>query len=168
MADLKAVLADLGYLQPQTLLQSGNAVFDLAAPLGRGGAAAESRIAGALDERLSVRADVFLRTVAEWNSVIAANPFTREAVSDPAHLVVMALKNEPAAADVAALQASISGSEIVRATSVSCTSPILTGSADPKLTAAAIERALGTRGTARNWNTAESSRRWQTPDSFLN
>jgi len=95
-----------------------------------------------------------VRTADEWDAVVAGNPFPAEAKSDPGHLVVMALKAAPEAAAVAALQAAIAGRETVRAVGRQAYLVYPDGIGESKLTIQKIEKALGTRGTGRNWNTA--------------
>lgn len=151
MATLREMVSALGFDDVRSLLQTGNLVF-------RG----DGRSAGVLEElleaeaarRLNLRTDVFVRTAAEWQKVIARNPFPAEAESDPAHLVVMALKEAPTARAVAALQEAITGPEIVRAGTRHLYITYPDGIGRSRLTAAVIEKHVGCRGTARNWNTA--------------
>jgi uncharacterized protein (DUF1697 family) len=150
MADLKAMLADIGLGSARTLLQSGNVVFKSA---GKSGAALETFLEKETAKRLKLEADYLVRTAAEWKSIIAANPFPREAKDDPAHLVVMPLKAAPTRAHVAALEAAIKGREYVRAKGRELYMVYPDGIGRSKLTIAVIEKALVTRGTARNWNT---------------
>jgi uncharacterized protein (DUF1697 family) len=92
--------------------------------------------------------------VAEWqDELIAANPFPVEARSDPSHLVAMCLKTGPDVAAVKALQAAIKGPELVRAGRRHIYITYPAGIGRSRLTATVIEKALGTAGTARNWNT---------------
>src|SRR5215469_7125536 len=80
MADLAAMLADIGLASARTLLQSGNVVFDSA---GRSGAALETFLEKETAKRLKLETHFQVRTAAEWTSIIAANPFPREAQDDP-------------------------------------------------------------------------------------
>ena len=57
------------------------------------------------------------------------------------------------AAQVSALQAAIKGREIVKARGKQAYFVYPDGVGRSKLTIQVIEKALGTRGTARNWNT---------------
>src|SRR5262245_66142866 len=86
MAGLRALAERLGMKEVRTLLQSGNLVFR------RGGADAK-RIERLLEKEtkkaLGVETNFFVRTAAEWSDVVAANPFTAEAKSDPGHLLLM-------------------------------------------------------------------------------
>ena len=150
MADLKALLVDLGYRDPKTLLLSGNVVF--AAPA-QSPAKLEKALQDATVKHLGVTTDYFVRSATEWGGVIAANPFRAEAKSDPSHLVMMALKAEPSSAAVKALQAAIKGREVVKAKGPHAYFVYPDGIGNSKLTITMIEKMLGTRGTARNWNT---------------
>jgi uncharacterized protein (DUF1697 family) len=151
MAQLRDLAAGLRFEAPQTLLQSGNLVFRARAstrPI-----AVEHLLETALASRLDLHADVCVRTAAEWRRVVDRNPFPEEAQSDPGHLLVMALKRPPGAAQVDALRASVAGREVVRADGSHLYLFYPDGIGRSRLTAAVIERAAGTRGTARNWNT---------------
>jgi uncharacterized protein (DUF1697 family) len=150
MAELRALLAGLGFADPQSLLQSGNLVFRSD---GRETRRLESMIEGAAKRRLGLETDFFLRTAGEWRAIIAANPFVEEAKRDPSHLVLMVLREAPTARQVAALQEAIRGREAVRATGRQAYIVYPDGIGRSRLTMALIERKLGTRGTGRNWNT---------------
>ena len=63
------------------------------------------------------------------------------------------LKEAPGGAAVKALQAAIVGREVVRAVGRQAYIVYPDGQGRSKLTNALIEKHLGTRGTARNWNT---------------
>jgi uncharacterized protein (DUF1697 family) len=65
----------------------------------------------------------------------------------------MVLKDAPKAGAVKALQAAITGREIVRAHGREAYLVYPDGIGPSKLTHALIEKTLGTRGTGRNWNT---------------
>jgi uncharacterized protein (DUF1697 family) len=149
-ADLRAMMADLGLADARTLLQTGNLVFRSKAT----GAALEVELEAGFEKRFGYRSDVLVRAAAEWKAVLAANPHAEMAERDPSHLVVVALKSAPDAADVAALQGSVQGPEIIAAVGRELFITYPAGIGSSKLTGAVIERRLRTRGTARNWNTA--------------
>ena len=150
MADLRALIDALGLGDAKTLLQSGNLVFDGGT---RTPAALERLLADGARQRLGLDTDFFVRTAAEWRAVVAANPFPDEARRDPAHLVVMVCQEAPAAKNVTALQAAISGREQVRAKGKQAYLTYPDGIGRSKVTTALIEKKLGTRATGRNWNT---------------
>ena len=125
--------------------------------LSRGKAATATEVEKLLEaeaaKRLKLTTDFFVRSAAEWERVVAANPFPEEAARDPGHLVVVALKNETEAANVTTLQAAIKGRERVAAKGNHLYAVYPDGIGRSKLTLPLIEKKLGTRGTGRNWNT---------------
>ncbi len=149
MADLRLVMSDVGFVNPRSVLQSGNLVFETTAKP----AAAERRLEGEVASRLGLQTDFFVRTTREWREVVAANPFRREAEDDPVRLVVMFLKQAPAAAAVKTLQATIRGRETIVAKRRELYITYPDGYGRSRLTGALVEKTLSTRATARNWNT---------------
>jgi uncharacterized protein (DUF1697 family) len=65
----------------------------------------------------------------------------------------MVLKQAPDAGAVEALQAAITGREVVRAVGRQAYITYPDGIGDSRLTINVIEKKLGSRGTGRNWNT---------------
>jgi uncharacterized protein (DUF1697 family) len=150
MGDLRELVTGLGFADPKTLLQSGNVVFSGRA---RSGAALESALEKAASSQLGVTTDVFVRTAEEWKKIIAANPFTREANAEPGYVLMMSLKEAPDRKAVSALTGAIPGREVLRVKGRHAYVVYPDGVGRSKLTMALIEKKLGTRGTARNWNT---------------
>lgn len=151
MADLKTLLADLGYAHPQTLLQTGNLIFQAKESSAD---KLEAKLEQALTTQLSLTTDVLIRTADEWSQAIAANPFAKEAASDPSHLLIMPLKSAPTKQAVKDLQTAIHGRETVAAVGRELYIIYPDGIGRSKLTNKLIETRLSTRGTGRNWNTA--------------
>jgi len=149
MSDLRGFITKLGLKGAQSLLQSGNLVFQSDRRPGD----LERLLEAEAERRLGLRTEFFVRTAQEWGEAVAHNPFGAAAEKDPSHLVVVFLKDAPADGSVKALQASITGPEVVRAWERHAYVVYPAGIGDSRLTAAVIDRALGTRGTARNWNT---------------
>jgi uncharacterized protein (DUF1697 family) len=82
MAELRAVVESLGCTDVETYLQSGNVVFrPPPGPISDLGA----EISGALATEVGVAAAVQIRTGAEMEAVVAANPYHR---ADPTTVVV--------------------------------------------------------------------------------
>jgi uncharacterized protein (DUF1697 family) len=151
MADLRALIMKLGFTDVKTLLQSGNVVF-------RGGPKApaklESQLEAALETRLGLTVEIHVRTADEWRAVIDANPFRAEATADPGHLLVTCFKAPLATFNVTALRSAITGPEILHADGRHLYMVFPDGMGNSKA-AAIIDRKLGARGTARNWNTVQ-------------
>jgi uncharacterized protein (DUF1697 family) len=152
MSELRTMLAELGLSHPHTLLQSGNLVFDVGADAPNN-EALETLLETEIERRFGHAFDVLVRNGKDWARVIAKNPFPAEAKDDPSHLVVMALKRAPKTAAVTALQAAIKGREVVQTAGRHAYIVYPDGIGTSKLTNVMIEKTLGTRGTARNWNT---------------
>jgi uncharacterized protein (DUF1697 family) len=150
MSDLHDWLADLGFADARSLLQSGNLVFRSNA---RKPAELERLLEAEAANRLKLQTDFLVRTAKDWKAVVARNPFHDEAERDPAHLVVTFLKSRPTPKNVDALQAAISGPEIFRADGRQAYIVFPAGIGNSRLTNTLIEKTLDTRGTARNWNT---------------
>ena len=150
MADLRAMLEALGFTDVRSLLQSGNLVFQ-----GRAQASAslERKLEQEAQRRLDLETDFHVRTAAEWQAIIKRNPFAAAARQDPGHLLMMCFKEAPAHKDLKALQAAIKGREVVRAVGRQAYFIYPDGVGTSRLTTALIDKTLGLRGTARNWNT---------------
>jgi uncharacterized protein (DUF1697 family) len=150
MADLLALLKRLDFDDARTLLQSGNLVFRT---VGKTASQLERLLESEVLERLGLETKFFVRSEEEWKAMVAANPFTREAKSDPARLAVVFLERAPEVENVKELQAAIKGRETLRAGGRHLYIVYPDGMGTSKLTNAVIEKKLAMRGTARNWNT---------------
>jgi uncharacterized protein (DUF1697 family) len=148
MADLRALLGDLGYSDVSTLLQSGNAVFTSDLPA----ADLERDIAAAVEDRTKVSCAVLVRTAAELAGAVSRNPLGGEPANASRYFVAF-LSAEPAVAKAAALAGTPFEPDrlwvLGREAYLWCPN----GAADTKLTGAMLEKQLGVRATARNWNT---------------
>jgi uncharacterized protein (DUF1697 family) len=150
MAELRSLLAELGFEQARSLLQSGNLVF-------KSKERTDIDLEGLLEkeaaQRLDLHTDFFVRTREAWKRIIANNPFPDEAQSNPARLVVTFLKRAPNLQEVEALQAAIKGPELVAIQGRQAYIVYPAGIGRSRLTNTLVEKKLGTRGTSRNWNT---------------
>lgn len=150
MSDLRDLLVTLGLKDGQTLLQSGNVVF-------RSSVSSAARLEGLLqngaEKHLGLKTEFFVRSATEWKELIAANPFPSEARTDPGHLLLVCLKAAPDRGAVTSLQEAIVGREVVKAKGTQAYIVYPDGVGRSRLTTLLIEKKLGSRGTARNWNT---------------
>jgi uncharacterized protein (DUF1697 family) len=151
MGDLRTRLSELGFVDVRSLLQSGNLLFKTEL-------ARRDKIERLIEDEISRSfgrpAQCFARTPEEWRKVIRGNPYPRQAAEDPGHLMVLLLKSAPPDAAWLALQAAITGRETVRGDGDHGYIVYPDGMGRSRLTLDRIEAALGTRGTTRNWNTA--------------
>jgi len=148
MADLRALVEDLGYSDVRTLLNSGNIVFTAA-----GDAAVNSatRIEEALSTPLGVSAKVFVITEEELATVVDDNPLS-EFTSDPSRLLVAFLGNRKDRTQLETLmEADWKPEVLVLGVSVAylwCPDGILASRL-----VKAVGRVLGENTTTRNWTT---------------
>jgi uncharacterized protein (DUF1697 family) len=150
MSDLRALLTKLGFVNAQTILQSGNLTFqsDL-----RTSDELERFLEQEARKRLKLEADFIVRTAGEWKKIIDANPFQREAQRDPGHLLLMCFKSAVDPKSVESLQSAIIGSERISAKGREAYVVYPDGVGRSRFTHSLIEKKLGVRGTGRNWNT---------------
>ena len=150
MPALRMLLAELGFADIKTVLQSGNLVFRSDRC---GGRELEALLENAASDRLRLDTDFLVRSAVEWTRIVASNPFRDDAARDPSHLLLMVLKNAPTVAAFGALRAAITGPETFHAERAEIYIRYPAGIGRSKLTTRLIEARLGTRGTGRNWNT---------------
>jgi uncharacterized protein (DUF1697 family) len=148
MADLRGLLAELGYRDVQTLLNSGNIVFSAGREkLTRMG----TRIEGAMSDRLGVSARVTVLTAAAFSTVVEENRL-REAAKDPARLLVAFCSDADRLKHLQPLTRQDWRPEAPAVGSVAaylwCSSGIL----ESRLLEA-VGRVLGESTTTRNWTT---------------
>ena len=152
MERLRALLAELGFGDPRTYVQSGNAVFTAAGPAARLARLIEAKLAG--ETRLPV--SVFIRTPAQLERIVDANPFLKEPGIDAKKLHVTFLAARAPKAGLAALGAVQRGADRWHAAGAEVYLHCPGGYGRTKLNNAAIEKLLATRATTRNWNTVNT------------
>jgi uncharacterized protein (DUF1697 family) len=109
MSELRALCEGAGLTDVQTLLASGNIVLKAKEK----GAKLEAKLEKLLLEEMALKTDVFVRTGAELEAVIAANPFKAFAKSQPSFLVVHFMRAVPSEADWETMaKTSFTGEEI--------------------------------------------------------
>lgn len=94
MADLREALAEAGFGEPRTLLQSGNVVLDSSKPAAATVAAVEQAIEG----RFGFEVPVIVRTVDQLAAIVAADPFADVATDDSRYMVTFTSAKPKAAA----------------------------------------------------------------------
>lgn len=151
MKDLARLFEQAGCRDVQTYIQSGNVVFSAKTSLAR---RLPQTITSAIEEHFGLRVPVIMRSAGQLGAVLRDNPFLREG-ADPSRLHVAFLADEPAAAQVAALDPDRSPPDAftVRGKEIFLHCP--NGMARSKLTNAYFDGKLGTTSTLRNWNTLQ-------------
>ncbi len=156
MADLRAVFAGLGCREIATYIQSGNLVCT--AP----GLLEAAAIARALAERFGFAIPVTLRTAAELDEVVAANPFAAQPAEQ---LHVVFLDETLPAAALAALGARRSGDEQLAASGRELFLLLPHGFGRSKLAAACTGPGVPGGATVRNWKTVLALEAMLRPES---
>ena len=149
MDALKTLCVSLKFKSPQTFIQSGNVIFcadekDMVK--------LSKRIQDALEKKFGFRPAVVLRTLADLQSVIAKNPFAKRKGIEPGKLLINFLADDPGNEARKQAQAIETGPEEVHLIGREAYIYFPDGQGRSKLPWAKIERALGTFGTGRNWN----------------
>jgi len=150
MADLRALMAALGFSGVRTLLNSGNAVFDA-----RGSSAASHarRLKAAILDQAGIDCEVIVKTAAELAAAIAEHPLRRHA-DDDSRLLVMFTQDAATLASLEALQGEDWAPEAFavgrHAAWLWCAEGVIASRISK-----ATGKLLGQRGTARNWATVE-------------
>jgi len=149
MAELKALCVSIKLKDAQTFIQSGNVIFstdekDLAK--------VTKRIQDAIEKKFGFRPGVILRTAAELRRVIKKNPFAAREGIEPSNLLVIFWADEPAKEACQRAQAVKTAPEEVHLIGGEAFIYFQEGQGRSKLRWQLIERAVGTFGTGRNWN----------------
>ena len=146
MAELRALLGELGWADVATYIQSGNVVF---AAKGKP-AAIEAELEKAIARRFGLDVPVVVRTAAEWAAYPPTNPFSKE---PPNRVMLLVSKAPPAEGAEGIIQARAVAGEQVRRAGDALWFHYPDGAGTSKLTPALIDRAVGSPATARNFNT---------------
>ena len=150
MAELRTLCAGLGWSDVATYIQSGNVVFT--AP-GKP-EAIEAVLEKAIEKQFGLDVPVIVRSQAEWAEYPGLNPFPEAAGDEPNKLHVLLVAKRPPAKDAAeAIQARAEAGERVRQAGDALWFHYPEGAGTSKLTPSLIDRAIGSPGTARNFNT---------------
>jgi len=148
MADLRALVEDLGYGDVRTLLNSGNVVFTTPRAAA---SAARARIQQALATKLGVSARVTVLSAEELAAAITDNPLLKIA-DDPSRLLVAVLGDPADRPKLKPLLKEDWAAEVLaigtRVAYLWCPDGILASRL-----AEAVNRVLGDGVTARNWAT---------------
>lgn len=150
MIKLKALHESLGLQDVVTYIQSGNVVFHSAEA---DGAQLQRQIEARSESQFGFHSDVIVRTVDEFNQIVARNPFQGQQNKESNRLVVMFLAARPEDGAQDALRKAYDGPEEIFIIGQEMYIYYPDGMGRSKLSGSFIERKLKTVGTARNWNT---------------
>jgi uncharacterized protein (DUF1697 family) len=148
MPELREALAEAGFADVRTYVQSGNVV--LSAP--RKPDATAREVERLIAERFGLEIAVVVRTKAELARVVKKNPLAK-VVKDPKRYQVSFLGGRLDAASVKKLEAAVAGEEQLVVDGRELYAWHDAGVARSKLWAALAGKGLGVTATARNWTT---------------
>ncbi|MFC5452942.1 DUF1697 domain-containing protein [Paenibacillus aestuarii] len=148
MDQLRGMFETMGFQQVITYIQSGNVIFE-AEQLES--SKLEAQIEQAIKQTFDFDVPVLIRTSAEWEDVLTANPFP-PCNDSGAKLYVTLLANQPAPEAIAKLQAAQNDVDQFRLVD----RQVYIVSANygkSKFSNTFIEKKLGVKATTRNWET---------------
>ncbi len=154
MADLRALLGELGYTGVKTHLQSGNAVF-ATTPVKARTAAAD--IEEAVQEAIGVQSTVVLRSAKEFARAVD-DALLLEAMTDPSKFLVGFFGGKPARARLDAVAAQDHAPDQVAFTATEVYLWCPNGVLDSPFSKVKWDREVGVPVTMRNWNTVTKVR----------
>jgi uncharacterized protein (DUF1697 family) len=147
MERLRTLFSDCGFTDVRTYIQSGNVVFGATGST----ASCVAAIQGKLERELGKPIAVILRTPDELGAIIAKNPFLKMKGVDVKRLAVSFLDKPPTKQRLAAVEAIESGNDQFRSAGREIYLYCPDGYGNSRL-AGRLERTLGVKATARNWN----------------
>ena len=149
MAGLRTLCTDLGWTDVQTYIQSGNLFF-------RAGAAPahlEAQLERGIERHFGVSAAVLVRSAAEWQAYLQANPFPESSRREP-NLVMLALSREPPdPSTVDRLRERATAGERIERVGDALWIHYAGGAGRSKLAPGGLDRVVGSPVTTRNWRT---------------
>ena len=147
MADLRSAMESEGFTSVETVVASGNVLFDHDE---RPSPGLEEKLSMLMRERFDMESAVMVRSRDELAAAVADNPFASEGEDKLVH--TMFLTAQPPAEKFDDLFAAYQGRgpERMAAGDRSLYIDFNTGVGDSRLTGPFIERRLGCKGTARN------------------
>ena len=145
MADLRAAFEAEGFTQAETVVASGNVLFDHEARPDRG---LEEKLSLMMRQRFGMTSVALVRSRDALAATIAENPFASDGEEKFVHTLFLEGPVDPAG--FARLTADHRGAERIAAGTCALHIDYCAGVAESKLVGAFIERRLGLKGTARN------------------
>ena len=148
VGEQRAMAEEMGLKNPRTLQASGNLVVES----GKATAALEHEIEAAMERRFDLKVAAMVRTPGQWATLIAANPFQKEAAAHPSKVLAMVMKDGIKPGALEACRELAEGGERVEAVDDVLYFWFPDGQGQSAIFRKATPRLLG-MGTGRNWNT---------------
>ncbi|MGV8953414.1 MAG: DUF1697 domain-containing protein [Cypionkella sp.] len=148
MPEFRQMLLELGLSQIHTHIQSGNAVF-----VDPGVKDMQAKISAAMVERFGFAPVMFVMDLAEFDAVLAANPYQKQAAVDGSTVHIYFLGKAMSATEISSLSALVKDGEAMVATNAALYLLAPNGVGRSAL-AAKLERDTTAPKTARNFTSA--------------
>ena len=150
MADLRDLYTSLGFQNTQTLLNSGNALFETDIS---DMSSIQQTIEDTIQSTFGFEVEIILRTPADLEAIIANHPFTDEQLNDPAKIAIVYMDRTPDDEAIDDLRDNNPGHEEIHAGGRELFIFYPDGMGRSKLDHNRIQRTLKVTATVRNWNT---------------
>jgi len=150
MPDLRVALAEVGFGDVRTYVQSGNNVLDSPA---RARAEVAGAVGAVIEQRFGLTVPVVVRTPAQLRKVLAWDPFPEVSGTEPKRVNVIHLMAEPDRDRVAGLLAEDVGPDAIAVRGEEAVVHYRVNIHGSRITGDWLARRLGVEGTARNWRT---------------
>ncbi|MBZ9934699.1 DUF1697 domain-containing protein [Mesorhizobium sp. BR1-1-16] len=150
MADLRAMAAGLGLGHPETVVATGNLVFDADdTPI----ATLEQQLEAAFVARFGKRVDIILRGAWAWHRLAAGNPFREAAAADGSLVHVRVMRERLTDKELDRLAPYASGGEQMRVVDGDLWIHFAGQRPSEGRMLGQLSARRGGIGTVRNWNT---------------
>lgn len=149
MEALRTLCGSLELREAQTYVQSGNIIFKTSR---RDAGSVAKLLEDGIEKTFGFRPVVVIRTPAEMRDVLTRNPFAARPEVEPGKLIVTFLARDPGAAGRQKVLGIKTDPEELRIEGRELYVYFPNGMGKSKLSPSVIEKALGTPGTGRNWN----------------
>ena len=153
MDSLRTLCESFGFKDVRTYVQSGNVVFQTSK---RDFAKLSMQIEAGIYKTAGFRPDAILRTTADLQTLVAANPFACRDAIEPSKLGVVFLKAAPGPEARESLRAMKTDPEELRIGERDLYIYFPNGMGKSRLQMKSVDKLLGTTGSVRNWNTVTS------------
>ena len=147
MAELRAAFAAEGFENVETVVASGNVMFDFPE---RPTSGLEEKLSLMMADRFQMRSIVAVRDRAEVAAAIEDNPFAGTNADNIVHTMFLARQPDPDQFEVLVADQAERGPEKLAMGDRALYVDFVTGAGDSKLTGPFLEQRLGCKGTARN------------------
>lgn len=147
MADLRRAFESEGLTRVETVVASGNVLFDHDA---RPTAGLEEKLTALMDDRFGFSSTAIVRSRGELAAALADNPFAADGAANLVHVMLLTRQPEQAEFDAMVARYAGRGRERLALGDRALHIDFVDGAGTSALTGAFIERCLNCRGTARN------------------